>query len=475
MKRLICFLLALVLMLQLAPVLSGSARAEGLPIEQTESAVSDSVISNAAAELRAQLVKHAESHTIRIPTDHAYSDAEERRALSYAIVDKALEHTGNPKEGDALRLNVSHWGFKYLIGSSYLDITFSMTYYTTPEQESELDSLVAQLLSDLKISSKTDRQRFYAIYDYICKNITYDHANLNDTSYQLKYSAYAALKNKTAVCQGYTALLYRLLLEAGIDNRAITGQGNGTGEWENHAWNIVKMGRYYYNVDSTWDAVYVQAKQNGIYTLRCNDNFIDHIRDAEYNTTSFNTSYPMGPTDYCPFVDVRGVDFFFDPVVWAVQERVTNGLSDTTFGPYQTCTRGQVVTFLWRARGCPSPMSLSNPFTDVSTTDYFYQPVLWAYTSGVTEGVSKTNFGPKQSCTRAQVVTFMWRARSKPTVSGSNPFTDVAPGAYYYDAVLWAVSQEITNGTSAMTFSPNQTCTRGQIVTFLYRDYGPNG
>ena len=414
MKRLICFLLALVLMLQLAPVLSGSARAEGLPIEQTESAVSDSVISNAAAELRAQLVKHAESHTIRIPTDHAYSDAEERRALSYAIVDKALEHTGNPKEGDALRLNVSHWGFKYLIGSSYLDITFSMTYYTTPEQESELDSLVAQLLSDLKISSKTDRQRFYAIYDYICKNITYDHANLNDTSYQLKYSAYAALKNKTAVCQGYTALLYRLLLEAGIDNRAITGQGNGTGEWENHAWNIVKMGRYYYNVDSTWDAVYVQAKQNGIYTLRCNDNFIDHIRDAEYNTTSFNTSYPMGPTDYCPFVDVRGVDFFFDPVVWAVQERVTNGLSDTTFGPYQTCTR-------------------------------------------------------------AQVVTFMWRARSKPTVSGSNPFTDVAPGAYYYDAVLWAVSQEITNGTSATTFSPNQTCTRGQIVTFLYRDYGPNG
>ena len=160
-------------------------------------------------------------------------------------------------------------------------------------------------------------------------------------------------------------------------------------------------------------------------------------------------------------------------MLWAVAHdpQITNGTSATTFSPTNTCTRGQVVTFLWRAMGSPEPTSTENPFADVKETDYFYKAVLWAKETGVTSGTSATTFNPGGGCTRAQVVTFLWRAEGKPApTSANNPFTDVPAGQYYTDAVLWAVGAGVTTGTGATTFSPDKTCTRGQIVTFLYRD-----
>ena len=170
------------------------------------------------------------------------------------------------------------------------------------------------------------------------------------------------------------------------------------------------------------------------------------------------------------FDDVPEDAYYAEPVNWAVAHGITNGTSATTFSPDSTCTRGQVVTFLWRAMGSPEPTSNENPFTDVKETDYFYKAVLWAKETGVTAGTSATTFSPGNGCTRAQVVTFLWRAEGKPApTSSTNPFTDVPAGQYYTDAVLWAVENGITNGTSATTFSPDKTCTRGQIVTFLWR------
>ena len=173
-----------------------------------------------------------------------------------------------------------------------------------------------------------------------------------------------------------------------------------------------------------------------------------------------------------PFVDVTEDDYYFDAVLWAYYHdpQITSGTSETTFSPNATCTRAQVVTFLWRAAGQPEPTMTGNPFKDVSSGAYYYKAVLWAVEKGVTEGTSKTTFSPNNGCTRAQVVTFLWRAEGKPQpTSSSNPFTDVT-GGYYYDAVLWAVENNITSGTSTTKFSPNATCTRGQVVTFLYRD-----
>ena len=160
------------------------------------------------------------------------------------------------------------------------------------------------------------------------------------------------------------------------------------------------------------------------------------------------------------------------PVDWAYFHGITAGDSATKFRPDKVCTRGQTVTFLWRAAGKPEPTAEENPFRDVNPGDYYYKAVLWAAEKNVTNGTSATTFSPNNPCTRAHVVTFLWRAHENPAAGKTNPFTDVAAGQYYTDAVLWAVSKNITNGTSATTFSPARPCTRGQIVTFLYRDLG---
>ena len=170
-----------------------------------------------------------------------------------------------------------------------------------------------------------------------------------------------------------------------------------------------------------------------------------------------------------PFVDVPGDAFYHDPVLWAVDNAVTNGLDATHFGPDAGCTRAHVVTFLWRAAGQPAPASSYNPFTDVLPGAYYYDAVLWAVEKGITNGVSATAFAPDQTCTRGQIVTFLWRYQHSPSASGTTSFIDIPAGQYYSTAVAWAVANNITNGMGDGIFAPDATCTRGQIVTFLYR------
>ncbi len=170
------------------------------------------------------------------------------------------------------------------------------------------------------------------------------------------------------------------------------------------------------------------------------------------------------------FTDVSDPsEYYYDAVYWARDNGITTGRTPTTFDPYAPCTRGQIVTFLWRMMGEPSPASGSNPFTDVKPGDYFYTAVLWAYSRGITTGKTATTFQPYSPCTREQSVTFLWRAAGKPGSGGGNPFGDVKAGTYYYDAVRWAVANGITTGRTAKVFGVGQTCTRAQIVTFLYR------
>ena len=155
--------------------------------------------------------------------------------------------------------------------------------------------------------------------------------------------------------------------------------------------------------------------------------------------------------------------------MWAVDKGITNGTSANTFSPDTTCTRAQTVTFLWRAMGSPGPTSTSCPFTDVSKGAYYYKAVLWATEKGFTVGTSSTAFSPDVTVTRGQTGTLLWRTAGKSVVAIANPFSDVNSVDYYFDAVLWAVSKGITTGSSSATFSPADGCTRAQIVTFLYR------
>ena len=174
-----------------------------------------------------------------------------------------------------------------------------------------------------------------------------------------------------------------------------------------------------------------------------------------------------------PFKDVPKSAYYAQPVLWAVNHKpvqITNGVGEGRFAPDATCTRGQVVTFLWRAMGSPEPKMTRCPFTDVHPSDYFYKAVLWAVENKITNGTGPTTFSPDAGCTRGQVVTFLWRAQGEPKPgSTTSPFADVK-GDYYFKAVLWAVENKITTGIGNGLFAPNNTCTRGQIVTFLYRD-----
>jgi len=169
------------------------------------------------------------------------------------------------------------------------------------------------------------------------------------------------------------------------------------------------------------------------------------------------------------FVDVPANAYFADAVKWAVDKGITNGLPDTMFGPYASCTRAQIVTFLWRAAGSPEPKTVSS-FSDVPESAYYAKAVEWAVENGITNGMTETTFAPDATCTRGQSVTFLHRAL-KGTASGSANFTDVKSDAFYADAINWAVANNVTNGTSNTTFSPNADCTRAEIVTFLYRAY----
>ena len=192
---------------------------------------------------------------------------------------------------------------------------------------------------------------------------------------------------------------------------------------------------------------------------------------TEENRAKFGglvTWIPYNPAN--PFRDVPLDAFYEEPVLWALENDITTGTSATTFNPNGQCQRAQVVTFLWRAAGSPTPTTTENPFEDVKESDFYYDAVLWAVENGITNGVDATHFGPFVSCNRAQVVTFLYRAMQSPEISGSDcPFTDVEAGQWYENAVLWAVENGITNGMSADTFGVDTVCNRAQVVTFLYR------
>ena len=171
-----------------------------------------------------------------------------------------------------------------------------------------------------------------------------------------------------------------------------------------------------------------------------------------------------------PFLDVNETHFFYDPVLWAVEEGITSGIDAEHFGPFAVCNRAQVVTFLWRYAGSPEPTAAENPFTDVPADSFYYKPVLWAVENGITQGVSPTEFGPGLACNRAQVVTFLWRLMEEPAPGlTEQPFTDVQAGSFYEKPVLWALENGITTGADATHFNPVGECLRAQVVTFLYR------
>lgn len=211
----------------------------------------------------------------------------------------------------------------------------------------------------------------------------------------------------------------------------------------------------------------VGHKYDGSKCTVCGEENPDYVEP-----TPTPTPTPAPAPSENPFTDVADTAWYAVPVLWAVSENVTGGISADRFGPHNSCTRAQVVTFLWAANGKPEPSSMDNPFVDVADDAWYLKPVLWAVENGITGGTSATTFGPENTCTRAQIVTFLYAAAGKPEVSGESTFGDVANDAWYVKPVLWAAKNDVTGGIGGGKFGPDNTCTRAQVVTFLYKVYG---
>lgn len=485
---------------------------------------------------------------------------------------EAVKHTGNPLEGDYLSWQYQSWSCRYSVqkqGSQYrFNLEYTVIYNTTAEQEAEMTEAVNELLTELDLAEKSNLEKIRAIYDWICANVRYDFYGTD----MIKFTGYGALVNKTAVCQGYSVLLYRLMLESGVDSRIIRGDAS-----LNHSWNIVQLDDgYYYNVDATWD----EGRTDYYNYLKTNEEFAQrHPRDPKYMTEEFLTKYPSASmpdvltyaesedsiiiigckkdaagelvipegirgkavteiyddafsgcenlavirlpktitkiwdnafyqcdslTDVYydgteemwnaitiesgnenllsaaihfadaerknPFEDLNEETYYYDAALWAFENQITDGVDETHFAPEANATRGQVVTFLWRAAGCPQPTVSETDFEDVNSYAYYYDAVLWAVENGITGGIDEKHFAPEANATRGQVLTFLWRANGCPQAENAeNIFEDVKSYAYYYDAVLWAVENGITGGIDESHFAPEDKITRGQFVTFLYR------
>lgn len=295
----LCLVLCLILLISVLPLPSR--------------AVDDTWINNAAKALRDTMVAREDEINFTYESDswifspEAFGNTPEAEAILQQeispLLDKiyrqAIAHTGVGNEGDYLRWHLKSceesFSYGYIQdGDQAKDFVYSfkfaLTYYTTKAQEDAVTAKVQQVLSQLNLAGKTDYEKVKAIYDYLCANVVYDNANLNNQSYDLKFTAYAALINGTSVCQGYSNLLYRMALEAGVDCRFIFGQSRGG----NHSWNIVKLDGVYYNLDATWDAV----TKDYSFFLKTDAHMTDHTKDPEYIEPAFLAVYPLASGDY---------------------------------------------------------------------------------------------------------------------------------------------------------------------------------
>ena len=224
----------------------------------------------------------------------------------------------------------------------------------------------------------------------------------------------------------------------------------------------------------TYTAEEVQEIIDGGYTLlRYNDReTVEEPEDYDgYESDQADSNEPDSNEPENPFVDVSEDKYYYDAVLWAYENGITEGEDETHFAPENTCTRGQTVTFLWRAEGKPEAENTDHPFVDLNEERYYYDAVLWAYENGITYGADETHFCPNETVTRGQFVSFLYRTMGEPEYTIENPFSDVSETKYYYNAVLWAYENGITEGEDETHFGPENTCTRGQVVTFLHRAY----
>ena len=428
----------------------------------------------------------------------------------------ATTHTGNPTEGDYILFQTSryHGDVTYVcVGDIYYyAVTYTVRYYNTAEQEATVDKQVAAVIKGLKLDGKTDYEKVKAIYDYMCKTITYDYDHLTDEDYLLQYTAYAALINKTSVCQGYAVLFYRLALEAGVDARIVSGTGDG----EAHSWNIVKLGSKYYNLDATWDAVYLQAGQSYPYFLTGDRFYADHTMDVSYDDEAFTTAYPISSTDYDPanaeeetvpveppveppvetdpdteetpsgaaslenfkkdktyadeFTDIDGA-WYTENVKAVYEYGLMIGTGEGSFSPGKTMTVAEALVLACRLHNTYYGLAA----TAASDASVWYQPYVEdAIEKGIiTEGQFEDYTKEATRAEIAEILAACVPQEALAPINTVNAIPDVAADAPYAESVLTLYRAGIVIGGSGNTFTPDRTITRAEIAAMVTRMADP--
>ena len=540
---------------------------------ETSSSVYYTSLADAAESVREQLREREQTVVVRYQVASGAYD----RSLANLIFSEAIAHTGVPTEGDYLRYQYGGWtcGISISDNGTTCKLTFSyaMTYYTTADEEEEVDAKVQEVISSLALDGKNEYGKIKSIYDYICEHVVYDYEHLSDTSYKTQFTAYGALIDGTSVCQGYAVLFYRLALEAGIDARVIIGESYGEG----HAWNIVRIGEKYYYLDSTWDAGNTFYR----YFLKGTSDFTAHDNDAEYSTDVFFQQYPVSASAYvksdsddimhtpvlqgykdstcteegytgdtvcseCGELLKKGESIMMKDHEWdsdytidqpaactvagsksihcsicdTVKEGTEQSIAATghSWGTGKvtaaaTCTEAGTKTYTcsscnasrtesiaatghtygaWAVveaattrqegreeRICDTcehvdvrviPKKILTMFTDVKTSDWYYDAVTYVYENGLMTGLNTTTFGPGEALSRAQFAVILHRMNGTPEAAHTANFPDVADNTWYTDAVLWANSIGVVNGYSDTgKFGPGDNITREQMALMMYR------
>lgn len=343
-----------------------------------------------------------------------------------------------------------------------------------------------------------DYAKIFLLHKWVAENIYYDYdAYRGDMD--TFYDSADILANKRSVCAGYANLLRDLILAQGIPcMKASThslGVSTNGGSYavkaneanvdsSNHAHVEAWANGHWVVMDATWDSrneyengKYNTEMPNGFYyfditpeALALDHKYIDRANGKlrMQNGIITGADTPPAVPSIPGFTDVPSNAYYAGPVQWAVDNKIASGTGNNTFSPDVTCSRGQILSFLWRASGSPEPVT-ANPFGDIQSSDYFYKAALWAAEKGM---VSGPVFDASTPCTRASTMEYMWKAAGSPAASYDGRFRDVPTNADYVQAIAWAVANNVTAGDSATTFGPDSTCTRGQIAAFLYRAYG---
>ena len=397
-------------------------------------------IEDAALVLRDVLVKRESFVTVEFLLDD-YRTGEAVKALAKTVYYDAIAHTGVPDEGDYIQYNGCSWqasisyGPRYN-GRYYYAISYDINFYSTAAQEKAVDAEVDRVLAQLDLEDASDYQKVRGIYDYICNTVTYDYDNLEDASYKLKYTAYAAFINKTSVCQGYALMFYRLALELGVDTRLITGIGNGGA----HAWNIVEIAGQYYNLDATWDAGWQRYGYN--YFLRATANFDNHTRDNDHNTLQFHANYPTSLWDYSAALDpadgVLASGTCGTGLSWTL--RTDNILRITGNGAISDYASGKAPwsKYAYRIQG----VELGEGITAIGSNAFEDCTALGSV--AVPGGVRKVGSGAFSGCLYLSGVTFRGQA---PAIA-DNSFADVTATVNYYNNGSWNNGNMLSYGGS---------------------------